>query len=203
MRDIMKTVHIKLLDAKAKVPSRAHDDDTGYDLTFIDVHKIESDTIFFKTGVAVQPPRGYYFEIFPRSSISKLPLMLSNSIPLIDENYRGEIIVPVRILHANLGQAVERVQFPGGLVHIFGVKPNSMSSLAGLILKNKPTLCQMVLRKREDCEFIEVDELDETLRGDGGFGSTDERFSDEEPEATISKASTRKKMKKSATQTEE
>ena len=61
----------------------------------------------------------------------------------------------------------------------------------------------MVLRKREDCEFIEVNELDETLRGDGGFGSTDERFLDEELEATISKASTRKKMKKSAAQTAE
>ena len=79
---------------------------------------------------------------------------------------------------------------------MFGLKPNTMSSLAGLILKNKPTLCQMVLRQREDCEFIEVDELNETLRGDGGFGSTDDRFLAEEPEATISRASTRKKIKK-------
>lgn len=192
----MNKVHIKLLEPNAKIPTRAHEDDTGYDLTFIGIHKIESDTIFFKTGVAVQPPRGYYFEVFPRSSISKTPFMLANSIPLIDESYRGEIIIPVKVLHSSLGQGTERQQFPNGLVRVFDARPNSMSSLAKLILSKKPTLCQMVLRKREDCQFLEVDELTETLRGDGGFGSTDEKHEGEEPSATISKSSVRKKIKK-------
>lgn len=188
----MHKVHIKLLDPNAKIPTRAHEDDTGYDLTFIGIHKIESDTIFFKTGVSVQPPRGYYFEVFPRSSISKTTLMLANSIPLIDENYRGEIIIPVKVLHSTMGQGNERVTFPNGIVKAFDTRPNSMEILGRLILDKKPTLCQMVLRKRENCDFIEVEDLDETLRGDGGFGSTDEL----ESKPSLSKASTRKRMKK-------
>ena len=85
---------IKLIDDRAKIPSRAHESDTGYDLKMIDVEKIQGDTIFFKTGISVEPPSGFYFEVYPRSSISKLPLSLSNSVGIIDSDYRGEIPNP-------------------------------------------------------------------------------------------------------------
>lgn len=187
------TTQIKILDERAEVPQRAHDSDTGYDLKFIDIHKIVGDVIFFRTGIAVAPPVGYYFDIVPRSSISKLPLELANSVGIIDEHYRGEILVPIRITHSLMGQEQTNVSFPQGLVKIFGARPPTMTAVAQQILMNKPHLCQMILRKREDTLFEVVEELDETKRSAGGFGSTDDK-------RILSKASERKKAKIEASQ---
>ena len=166
-------IAIKKLDERAVIPSKAHITDTGYDLTAIDVDKIESDTIFFKTGLSVQPPKGHYFEIYPRSSISKLPLSLANSVGIIDNTYRGEIIVPVRVHHQNTGFKTKNNSFPQGLIEVFGARPQSMLSLARLILLKKPKLFQLVLRKKINCNFQIEENLTETERGSGGFGSTD------------------------------
>lgn len=168
-------VKVKLLDDKAKIPSRAHDTDTGYDLTFIGVDKIVGDVIFFKTGIAVQPPDGFYFEVVPRSSISKLPLMLTNSMGVIDQGYANEILVPIRVLHDRQGRELGNQTLPDGVVKIFGVAPQSMRALSDLILKERPTMCQMILRKRLDCQFDLTESFDETARGLGGFGSTDKK----------------------------
>lgn len=113
------TTKVKLLDEKAVLPQRAHESDTGYDLTFIGVSKIVSDTIYFKTGISVCPPTGYYFEVVPRSSISGLPLMMANSVGIIDEHYRGEVLIPVKIMHDKMGQNLERTNMPSGVVNIF------------------------------------------------------------------------------------
>jgi dUTPase len=160
------------LDSKAKVPTRAHETDSGYDLYFIGFEKIEGDVIFFKTGITLQPPKGHYFEVVPRSSISKLPLSMANSIGVIDESYRGEVLVPVRVLHKDQGEARVNLN-PSGIASIFGIKPQTMEAFASLILKNKPVLFQAILRKRLDCDFLLEEELEETERQDGGFGSTD------------------------------
>lgn len=168
----MKTIKVKKLDEKAKLPQRAHDTDTGYDLTMIGVEKIVGDVIFFKTGIAVQPPKGHYLEIVPRSSISKLPLELANSVGIIDEAYRGEVLIPVRVTHGEMGQEQGNVTFASGIVKIFGVRPVSMSALAQLILQKQPVLFQAIVKQRIDAEFLEAS-LDDTERGEGGFGSTD------------------------------
>ena len=171
--EVMLKTKIKLLDPKAEVPSRAHETDTGYDLKFIGVDKIVGDVIFFKTGISVAPPPGYYFEVVPRSSISKLPLEMANSVGIIDEHYRGEILVPIRITHPRMGLEQTNISFPYGIVKIFGLQPQTMFGVASQILEKKPKLCQMILRKREDTEFEVVEELTDTERADGGFGSTD------------------------------
>jgi dUTPase len=165
-------VKVELLDESARVPSRAHNTDSGYDLEFIGVEKIVGDVIFFKTGLSLQPSKGHYFEVMPRSSISKLPLSMANSIGIIDQNYTGEILVPVRVHHSDMGGEPARTTYPNGIVKIFGVRPQTMSAVSDLILKNKPKMFQAILRKRVDCDFS-VTSLDETDRGDGGFGSTD------------------------------
>jgi dUTPase len=171
---VMKNIKIKLLDPKAEVPSRAHATDSGYDLTFIGVHKIVRDVIFFKTGISVQPPRGYYFESVPRSSISKLPLAMANSVGIIDESYTGEIFVPVRVMHSIQYQDFAHSNYPNGIVKIFGLRPQTMPALADLIVKNKPKLFQLILKKRNDCKFV-LEDLSDTERADGGFGSTDSK----------------------------
>ena len=134
--------------------------------------KIVGDVIYFKTGLSLQPSKGHYFEIVPRSSISKLPLSMANSVGIIDQHYTGEILVPVRVHHSDMGGEPGRTTYPNGIIKIFGIRPQTMNAVSDLILKHKPKMFQAVLRKRLDCDFS-VQSLDETDRGDGGFGSTD------------------------------
>jgi dUTP pyrophosphatase len=164
---------IKVIDDRAEVPKKAHESDSGFDLKFIDIKKIQGDVIFFRTGIQISPPIGYYFDIVPRSSISNLPLEMANSVGIIDEHYRGEILVPIRITHPEMGHDQTNNNFANGVVKIFGVKPQTMMDVAKQIIINKPYLCQMILRKKHECEFKLVDALDETARDSGGFGSTD------------------------------
>ena len=168
-------IKVKKLDERAAIPFSHHDTDTGYDLKLIDIHKISGDVIFFRTGISVEPPKGYYFDVVPRSSISKTPLSMANSIGVIDWSYRGELIIPVRVHHPKSGSENKNETFAGGMVEIFGKRPQSLSSLAKLILYEKPYLFQLVLRKKYKCDFVVQESLEETERGDGGFGSTDKR----------------------------
>lgn len=163
---------LKILDERAEAPSRAHESDTGYDIKMIDVKKVDGDTIFFKTGISIEPPKGHYFEVYPRSSISKLPISLANSVGIIDSGYRGEILIPVRVHHQNVGFKTKRESYPNGIVEIWESRPQSMLGLARLILMKKPKMFQLVLREKKSCAFKES-ALTETERGDGGFGSTD------------------------------
>ncbi len=167
----MTTKFVKISD-KAIVPTRAHETDSGWDLVVIGIDSIKADTIFFKTGLKVMPPEGHYFEIFPRSSISKTPFMLANSVGVIDSSYRGELIVAIRILHPNMGLSNERDVYPSGMIKALDAKPTSIHEIANLILSKNPKIAQMVLKRRIDTNFEEVTVLDETQRGSGGFGSS-------------------------------
>lgn len=144
----MSSLLFSIKDSRAIVPSKAHIDDIGYDLTIIDTVKVISDRIsMFDTGVAVKPPIGYYTEVVPRSSFSKSGYVLANSIGIIDPQYRGSIkIVLMRVDDSALPLALPYKGF------------------------------QLILRKAETCTVRVVDDLDETERGDGGFGSTDMRY---------------------------
>lgn len=163
---------VNLLSEKAVLPTRAHPKDTGYDITFTGVNKIVDDVIYFSTGLSIEPPSGYYFEIVPRSSISKLPLSMANEVGIIDEPYRGEILIPVRVHHNMEFFSGSGTRYAQGIVYMFGSRPQTMSAVADQIMMNKPKLFQAILRKRNNCDFI-IDEISETDRGDGGFGSTD------------------------------
>ena len=100
---------------------------------------------------------------------------MANSVGVIDESYTGEILVPVRVTHSDmgLGAGSESLAYPQGIVRIFDSRPGTMSVLASLILDKKPCLFQAILRKRLDCNFV-IENLENTERSDGGFGSTDE-----------------------------
>jgi dUTPase len=190
----MVKTKVKLLDEKAALPVRAHESDTGYDLKFIGYEKIEGDVIFFKTGISLETPPGYYCEVVPRSSISKLPLQMANSIGIIDEHYRGEILIPVRVMHNQLGQEIKNISFPSGLVKIFDLKPATMHDIAQLVIARKPQLFQLIVRERVDAVFFTSDSLEETERGDGGFGSTDVQKLPED-DSSLTKSSVRKLKK--------
>ena len=167
-------VKYKLLDDNAEAPYRSHPSDTGYDIKLISIKKVVGDVIFFGTGVSLQPlSPNFYFEIVPRSSISKHGLGLANSIGVIDNQYTGEIIVPIRVFHKHQGNVLGKdSRFPSGLMEIFDTKVTSIGDAGKLILKKKPYMCQLILRKRNNAEFEMVENLKDTIRGDGGFGST-------------------------------
>jgi deoxyuridine 5'-triphosphate nucleotidohydrolase len=130
-------------DPVAVAPNKAHETDSGFDLVLIKKVKEVGNVQFFSTGIAVQPPTGYYFELVGRSSISKSGYMLANNIGIIDEDYRGDIIAA-----------------------LIKVDPNAPE----LTLPNR--LVQLIPRKRVDMNVEEKTELVDTVRGDGGFGST-------------------------------
>lgn len=128
----------------AVTPTRAHPTDTGYDLTAIDVFKKISDKVtLYETHIAVAPPPGYYIEIVPRSSISKTGYILANNIGIIDESYRGSL----KLALMKIDDSMPDIELPF-------------------------TKCQFILRKLEQSTIQEVDSLEDTNRGSGGFGST-------------------------------
>ncbi len=96
------------------------------------------------TGIYIQLPNGYEAQIRPRSGLAiKHGISIVNAPGTIDADYRGEI----KVILANL-------------------------SNEDFTINDGERICQMIVAKHERVEWIEVDELDETERGDGGFGHT-------------------------------
>ncbi|MBA2544049.1 MAG: hypothetical protein H0V17_30680 [Deltaproteobacteria bacterium] len=124
-------------------PSKGAVSDSGFDLTLIAPAKSHGAVTFYRTGIRVQPAFGWYFDLVPRSSISKSGYMLANSVGIIDRGYTGEIFVP--------------------LVKIDPEAPD---------LELPIRLVQIVPRQIIAAELVEVSDFDETSRGDRGFGSS-------------------------------
>lgn len=135
-------IKAKLMRETSRLPQRAHPDDAAWDV-FADEIEETSDFLRVKTGLALQPPEGFSFLAFPRSSISKTGWVLANSVGVIDHSYRGEIEYRFKRIHPE-------------------AKPFQLGDRIG----------QLKLVKDYDLEFIEVPALNETERGAGGFGSS-------------------------------
>ena len=99
--------------------------------------------MLYDTGIKVQPAFGWYFDLVPRSSISKTGYMLANSIGVIDRTYVGPVLVPLRKVDPHAPD----LELPARLV-------------------------QIIPRPIVHIQWEEVEALDETARGAGGFGST-------------------------------
>jgi dUTP pyrophosphatase len=137
-------VRIKKLSENAVIPTYAKEGDAGMDLV---ATRIISNTTFdvsYGTDLAMEIPNGFVGLVFPRSSIRKYELVLSNSVGVIDSGYRGEL------------QATFK-------------KENGLDSLA---YKVGDRIAQIIIIPYPPIEFDEVAELSDTERGDGGFGST-------------------------------
>lgn len=135
-------IKFKKLTEDAFEPERAHETDAGYDLRAIGV-KQEGGCWVYSTGIALEIPKGYVGLIFPRSSVYKTNLLLSNCVGVIDSGYRGEILFKYKAL----------TQHP--MVYNIGDK-----------------IGQIVFVKHQVVEFIEATALKDSDRGEGGFGST-------------------------------
>ena len=140
-------INIVRLTDSAKLPDRGSALAAGYDL-FADVTEevkvLPHETKMIGTGLAMEIPEGYFGGIFARSGLSaKEGLRPANCVGVVDSDYRGEIKVAVH----NDGE-VERVITPS------------------------EKIAQLVVVPFLSVSFNEVSELSDTVRGEGGFGST-------------------------------
>lgn len=140
-------IEIKKLNENAVIPTRGSEQAAGYDLyaaTESPITIAPHETVKIGTGLAIAVPDGYFGAIFARSGLAaKQGLRPANCVGVADSDYRGEYIVA---LHNDTD--FERVVAP------------------------KERIAQLVVMPYLAVEFEEKDELSETARGEGGFGST-------------------------------
>lgn len=140
-------VKIKKLSENAVIPTYAKQSDAGMDMVATKIVNETLDSITYGTDIALEIPEGFVGLVFPRSSIRKTHLHLSNSVGVIDSGYRGEI------------QATFK--------KIQGVSNNALDNY-----KVGDRICQIMIIPHPYVNFLEVEELNNTERGEGGFGST-------------------------------
>lgn len=139
---------IKLLREHAQTPSYGSPEAAGADLyACLDTYDIlikPHTTVMVPTGLAMEIPLGYFGGIYARSGLaSKRALRPANCVGVVDSDYRGEVMVA---LHND--------------------------SDVPQVINDGERIAQLVLHRIIQVDFSIVDELDETERGEGGFGST-------------------------------
>ena len=139
-------VRIKKLNENAVIPTYAKDGDAGMDLVATSIISTTSTQITYGIGLALEIPKGFVGLIFPRSSVRKTRLMLSNCVGVIDSGYRGE-------LQATFNKI-------------------NQDSVSENDYKVGDRIAQIMIIPHPDIQFEEADELSDTERGEGGFGST-------------------------------
>jgi dUTP pyrophosphatase len=132
-----------LNDENAVAPHKAHGSDSGFDITIIKSVKSFGNVTLYTSGVKVQPGTGFYFDLVPRSSISKLGYMMANSIGIIDQSYTGEVMVAL----IKIDPEAEDIKLPCRIAQLV---PRPWLNVIG-----EPT-----------------DSFEQTVRNEGGFGST-------------------------------
>jgi dUTP pyrophosphatase len=137
-------VNIKKISENAVIPSYAKEGDAGLDLVATSIVNEEAFQITYGLGIALEIPKGFVGLVFPRSSIRKYDLSLTNCVGVIDSGYRGELQATFR---KERGVASKKYEV--------GDK-----------------ICQIIIIPYPPIEFNEVNELSDTERGEGGFGST-------------------------------
>lgn len=182
------------LSLGASMPYKKHDTDAGYDLTVISAEiKEENNEVFivYDTGVAIETPKGYYWQVHERSSCYKKGIKLANSVGIIDSDYRGTIKAVYRI-----GKSVEtneisytdsstgaHITMPFNVFYYYSFdfetgiikkthKKILIESIQGYAIGDR--VCQIILCRQEDknLEWELVTDLTVTDRNAEGFGST-------------------------------
>ena len=141
----MYTLKVSRIDIEAVLPSYAHEDDAGMDLYSIQETRIEpSCTALIRTGIKIELPKETEAQIRPRSGLAlKYGITVLNSPGTIDAGYRGEIAI-ILINH----------------------------SKETFIVEKHMKIAQMVIKPVYKVKIVETNNLANSLRGEGGFGST-------------------------------
>ena len=166
-------VKIKKLHKDAVIPNYAHDTDCGMDLTAVSKTIDEYGNMVYGFGLAFEIPEGYAGFIFPRSSNHKSRMLLTNSVGVIDSGYRGEITAKFaqRTSFGLPEKFLQRIKYlltgKMGMCKLSSYDAANMNNY-----KIGDRVAQMVILPYPKVEFVEVDELSNTERGTGGYGST-------------------------------
>lgn len=163
-------VKIKKLHPGAVVPQYAHEFDSGFDLVAVeDVIVQPGQTMQVPTGLAFAIPRGWELQVRPRSGVSKkTKLRVSNPPGTVDSPYRGEVQVLIdNIFMVNTIMIKEALDLRGGCLTMDKEIPTGT-----YFIRKGDRIAQGVIAPVYQAEFEVVDELDETERGSGGFGSS-------------------------------
>lgn len=142
----MEGLRFVRLDARATIPQRAHDGDAGLDLSALESGSLDpGERVHVRTGLAVAIPGGCAGLVLPRSGLAgRHGVTVANAPGLIDSGYRGEI----QVILVNLDPR-EPFSFAAG-----------------------DRIAQLLVVRYADLDSVEVDSLEETERGDRGFGSS-------------------------------
>ena len=136
-------IRFKKLHHLAQIPRQATSGSAGFDLTAVTCKYGDNGKVFYDTGIAVEIPAGYVGLVFQRSSVHKTGLTLSCCVGVIDSDFRSSISM---IFNVGYG----------------GCSPYQVGDRIG----------QLVIVQNPQIEFVESDELSDTKRGFGGYGST-------------------------------
>ena len=139
-------VKFKKLHEDAVLPYYATDGSAGLDCHTVTDPIIEARYVCYKLGIAMEIPKNYVGLLFPRSSVSKKDLMLANAVGVVDFDFRGEVQARFKQINPEL-------------------KSNQY--------KKGDAVCQLIILPYPKIKPQWADELSDTVRGEGGFGSTD------------------------------
>lgn len=148
------SMKVKRTHPDAIIPAQGTPTDSGYDVVAIDdgVWSFDKRYIEYDTGIAVELPVGYHLKISARSSVSKYDLILCNGEGLIDNSYRNSIRFRFKYIHPHIVDSN------------FVYTPD--------FYKKGDRIGQLKIEQTIYGDIEEVEELSETDRGLGGFGST-------------------------------
>ena len=175
----MTIIKVKKLHKDAIIPKRAHASDAGFDIYALEDKLIEpGETALIKTGLAFELPEGYEMQIRPRSGIT-LKTKLRVQLGTVDSGYAGEVGVIVD----NNGRTTDGIDLREGrtcpascnqAITLDGdyIPTNEMYKAFPYIIRKGDRICQAVIQRLPDVELVEVEELGDSERGAGGFGST-------------------------------
>jgi dUTP pyrophosphatase len=161
-------IKFKLLHPDAKLPVRAHDTDACFDVVAVS-RFIDQGYIKYGLGFATEIPAGWAGYIYPRSSISNTDLALCNSIAIIDSDYRGEWQARFRYLPQMIKAGFSYNGNPDA--DEYNITMMERHAYARLYQVGD-RIAQIRFAPLPAYELMLADELNDTQRGGGGFGST-------------------------------
>ena len=138
-------VKIKKLHPDAVIPVYSKPGDAGLDLTATSIDDDLYGNIIYGTGLAIEIPEGHVGLLYPRSSNSKTDLYLTNHVGVVDSGYRGELMFKFRPINGITD------------AYIYAVGDR---------------IGQLIIMPYPSIKLVQTDELTDSERGDGGFGST-------------------------------
>ena len=165
-------VKIKKLSENAVIPQYAKPGDAGMDVVATSIN-VTDKYIEYGTGLAFEVPEGYVMLIFPRSSVSKYDLSLANAVGVLDSSYRGELKLRFKRNYRIENEPCEETNGEWTTTSI--VNPGNADKYqwdACDWYNVGDRVGQIMILPYPIIEFEETDELSDTERGTGGFGST-------------------------------